>query len=65
LSPDHRPGHPTAIGTLEGQIVGIQAGADAAFYALLTTDQKTKLDSLGVDFLGRGLGDIHIPGGGH
>jgi hypothetical protein len=55
----------TAIGTLEGQIVGIQAGADAAFYALLTTDQKTKLDRLGVDFLGRGLGDIHIPGGGH
>jgi hypothetical protein len=55
----------TAIGTLEGQIVGIQSGADAAFYALLTADQKTKLDSLGTDFFGRGLGDIHIPGGGH
>jgi hypothetical protein len=54
-----------AIGTLHGQIVAIQAGADAAFYALLTTDQKTKLDNLGADFFGMGLGDIHIPGGGH
>ena len=49
-----------AIGTLQGQIVGIEANADAAFYALLTADQKTKLDSVG-----NGLGDIHIPGGGH
>jgi hypothetical protein len=55
----------TAIGTLQGQIVGIQAGADAAFYALLTTAQQTTLNSLGADFFGRGLGDIHIPGGGH
>ena len=54
-----------AIGTLEGQIVGLNANADAAFYLLLTADQKTKLDSLGTDFFGRGLGDIHIPGGGH
>lgn len=53
------------IGTLEGQIVAIRAKADAAFYLLLTADQKTKLDSLGADFFGRGLGDIHIPGGGH
>jgi Spy/CpxP family protein refolding chaperone len=52
-----------AIGTLEGQIVALNANADAAFYALLTTDQKTKLDSLDSDF-GQGLGDIHIPGGG-
>ena len=55
----------TAIGTLEGQIVGIQASADAAFYALLTTAQQTTLNSLGTDFFGGGLGDIHIPGGGH
>ena len=31
----------------------------------LTADQKTKLDSLGADFFGQGLGDIRIPGGGH
>ena len=54
-----------AIGTLQGQIVAIQAKADAAFYLLLTTDQQTKLNSLGADFFGQGLGDIHIPGGGH
>lgn len=54
-----------AIGTLAGQIVAIRANADAAFYLLLTADQKTKLDSLGTDFFGRGLGGIHIPGGGH
>ncbi|MCX6627034.1 MAG: hypothetical protein NTW28_05335 [Candidatus Solibacter sp.] len=55
----------TTIGTLQGQIVAINAKADAAFYLLLTADQKTKLDSLGADFFGRGLGGIHIPGGGH
>jgi Spy/CpxP family protein refolding chaperone len=54
-----------AIGTLQGQIVALNANADAAFYALLTADQKTKLDTLGSDFFGEGLGDIHIPGGGH
>src|SRR5260370_14740770 len=54
-----------AIGTLQGQIVALNANADAAFYALLTTDQKTKLDTLGSDFFGEGLGDIRIPGGGH
>jgi len=55
----------TTIGTLQGQIIAIKAKADADFYLLLTADQKTKLDSLGTDFFGRGLGDIHIPGGGH
>ena len=55
----------TAIGTLEGQLVALKANADAAFYQLLTTDQKTKLDTLGADFFGHGLGDVHIPGGGH
>jgi hypothetical protein len=50
-----------AIGTLQGQIVGLNANADAAFYALLTADQKAKLDTLGSDFFGEGLGDIHIP----
>ena len=54
-----------AIGTLQGQIIAINAKADAAFYLLLTADQKTKLDNLGTDFFGHGLGDIHIPGGGH
>ncbi len=37
----------TAIGTLQGQILSIQSKADAAFYAILTSDQQTKLDSLG------------------
>ena len=54
-----------AIGTLEGQVVAANARADAAFYLLLTADQKTKLDTLGTDFFGHGLGGIHIPGGGH
>lgn len=35
------------IGTLTGQITDIQNKADAAFYAILTADQKTKLDSSG------------------
>ena len=37
----------TAIGTLQGQVLSIQSKADAAFYAILTSDQQTKLDSLG------------------
>jgi Spy/CpxP family protein refolding chaperone len=53
-----------AIGTLQGQIIAIRAKADAAFYLLLTTDQQTKLNSLDADFF-EGLGDVHIPGGGH
>src|SRR5439155_25657394 len=32
------------IGTLTGQITAINSKADAAFYALLTADQKAKLD---------------------
>lgn len=55
----------TAIGTAQGKIVALQAGADAAFYALLTADQKTKLLAADSDFgsdLGAGL---HLPGGGH
>jgi hypothetical protein len=55
----------TAIGTAEGQIVAIQAKADAAFYALLTADQKTKLAAADADF-GSDLGAVlHFPGGGH
>jgi hypothetical protein len=54
-----------AIGTAQGQIVGIKANADAAFYLLLTADQKTKLTDFGTDFLDGRFGDIHIPGGGH
>jgi hypothetical protein len=53
----------TAIGTLQGQIIALQAKADAAFYLLLTTDQQTKLGNFGIDFFGSGLGGIHIPGG--
>jgi Spy/CpxP family protein refolding chaperone len=38
------------IGNLSGQITGIQAKADAAFYALLTPDQQTKYNQLGRGF---------------
>jgi hypothetical protein len=55
----------TAIGTLEGQIIAIQAKADAAFFALLTTDQQTKLTNVGLAFVDFGLGEVHIPGGDH
>jgi hypothetical protein len=51
-----------AIGNAEGQIVALQAKADAAFYALLTADQKTKLLAADSDF-GSDLGPgLHIPG---
>jgi Spy/CpxP family protein refolding chaperone len=43
------------IGSLTGQIAAIQNKADAAFYAILTADQKTKLDQSG-GFGGRGRG---------
>jgi Spy/CpxP family protein refolding chaperone len=55
----------TAIGAAQGQILAIQATADANFYGLLTADQKTKLLAADSDFgsdLGAGL---HLPGGGH
>ena len=51
----------TLIGNLDGQIVALRAKADAAFYLLLTADQKTKLDSLNDD----GFLDLHLPGGPH
>ena len=51
----------TALGNLQAQEIANTAKADAAFYALLTADQKTKLDSFNDDgFFGPGL---HIPGG--
>jgi hypothetical protein len=37
----------SAIGTLNGQVLAIQSKADAAFYAILTSDQQTKLDQSG------------------
>ena len=52
----------SAIGTAEGQSLSIQNKADAAFYAILTADQQTKLSQRpfpgGVGF-GHGSG----PGG--
>ena len=36
----------TTIGSLTGQLTAIQSKADAAFYNLLTVDQRTKYDSL-------------------
>lgn len=52
-----------AIGTIAAQRTANTAKADAAFYALLTTDQQTKLDSINNDgFFGPGSGS-HVPGG--
>lgn len=45
-------------GTLTGQLTAINSKANAAFYALLTADQKTKYDSLP----GGGLGGPGGPG---
>jgi Spy/CpxP family protein refolding chaperone len=48
------------IGAAEGQILSIQSKADAAFYAILTADQQTKVNSMpGMLGGGRGFG----PGG--
>ena len=48
------------IGTLQGQMLAIQSKSDAAFRAILTADQQTKLDQLGgpggPGGFGRGLG---------
>jgi Spy/CpxP family protein refolding chaperone len=49
-----------SIGTATGQIAAIQNKADAAFYAILTTEQKAKLDTPGAGGPGsrggRGMG---------
>ena len=47
------------IGTLQGQLLAINAKADAAFYAILTTDQRTKYDAMPHGGPGGGFG----PGG--
>lgn len=49
------------IGSLTTQQVSDQAKAQAAFYAILTADQKTKYDSLGGP---GGFGGPGGPGGG-
>jgi Spy/CpxP family protein refolding chaperone len=52
----------SAIGTAQGQIISIQNKADAAFYAILTADQQSKLGQ--THFLdGPGLGFGRGPGG--
>lgn len=48
-----------SIGSLTGQLVAIDTKAEAAFYNLLTTDQRTKYDSLPH----RGPGGFGGPGG--
>lgn len=47
------------IGRLHGQVTAIQAKADAAFYAILTPEQRTKYDALPRRGPGSGFG----PGG--
>jgi Spy/CpxP family protein refolding chaperone len=54
----------TALGNLEAQEIANSAKADAAFYLLLTADQKTKLDAINNDGFFDGF-DVHVPGGGH
>jgi Spy/CpxP family protein refolding chaperone len=51
----------TAIGTATGQLAAINAKADAAFYAILTTDQKAIYDAHPAG--GRGPGGMGGPGG--
>ena len=46
----------TQIGTLTGRIAAAQNRADAAFYALLTAEQRTRFDAVGG---GRGRGGRH------
>lgn len=45
----------TSIGTTLGQITALQSKADAAFYAILTSDQQAKYKVLG----GGGFGPTH------
>ena len=52
----------SAIGTAQGQILSIQNKADAAFYAMLTADQQTKLSQTHF-FGGAGFGFGRGPGG--
>lgn len=49
----------TTIGGLMGQVTAIQSKAQAAFYAILTSDQQNKLNQLGPNGMGPGMG----PGG--
>jgi Spy/CpxP family protein refolding chaperone len=44
------------IGTGEGQVLDIQSKAEAAFYAILTSDQQTKMNSMPGMLGGRGPG---------
>jgi Spy/CpxP family protein refolding chaperone len=52
------------VGTLTGQLTAIQSKADAAFYAILTTDQQAKYDTLGWRGFGPGPGGPGGPGMG-
>ena len=52
----------TSIGSLQAQIISIQNKADAAFYAILTADQQTKLSS--TNFLNGPIGFGPGPGFG-
>ena len=52
----------SALGMAQGQIISIQNKADAAFYAILTSDQQTKLSQTH-SFGGLGFGQGRGPGG--
>lgn len=44
------------IGTINGQVLAIETKAEAAFYAILTTDQQAKFDSMPHGPGGMGMG---------
>jgi Spy/CpxP family protein refolding chaperone len=52
------------IGTLSGQTTAIQSKAEAAFYAILTSDQQAKFDQLGGMMMGPGPGGFGRGRGG-
>jgi Spy/CpxP family protein refolding chaperone len=58
-----------AYGTLSGQLMASEQKAAAAFYAILTADQKAKFDRMGPGMMGapgmRGFGGPGGPGGPH
>ena len=53
----------TASGALDGQLTAINSKAEAAFYALLTADQKTLYDAAPHGGPGGGFGGPGGPGG--
>ena len=54
----------TTIGQLMGELVEVQSKAQGAFYAILTADQKTKMDQTAAGGHGPGMMGPGMMGGG-